>query len=68
MPLEVDRQELKSELAFARLLAVNNNIKSTDYGQGFYDDKPTHPRKRRIIVDRHDYVKPEEEEIDDDTR
>jgi hypothetical protein len=41
VPLEVDKLEMMSEVAFSRLLSVNNNIVPTDYGQGIYDDKAT---------------------------
>ena len=61
VPLEIDRQELKAEMALHRLLSVNNNIEVMDYGQAVYDDPATNRRDRITIVERPDYVKPKEE-------
>ena len=45
-PIEMLKIGEEAELAFSRLLDVNNNITPMDYGGGVYDDRPTLQRDK----------------------
>ena len=50
-PIEITKLAEEAELAYSKLLSLNNDIQMTDYGQAFYDDMPSLQRnKKRVLL------------------
>lgn len=52
----------EAELAFSRLLDVNNNIPAMDYGQGVYDDMATLQRNKIRVLNADERTREEKED------
>ena len=65
VPINMEKIEARAELGYYRLICVNNNIETMDYGQAVYDDIPTIKRNKINIIDQQNYV-PDENEIRDE--
>ena len=51
VPINMEKIEARAELGYYRLICVNNNIETLDYGQAVYDDIPTLKRNKINIID-----------------
>lgn len=49
VPVGIQKQSAKVELAYSKLMDVNNNIEPLDYGAGVYEDMPDIKRGKNLI-------------------
>ena len=65
IPIGLEKIESRAELAYYRLIGVNNNIEMMDYGAAVYDDIPSLKRNKKAMVETEGY-RPDEEELKDE--
>ena len=54
-PIEITKLAEEAELAYSKLLSLNNDIQMMDYGQAFYDDVPTLQRNKKRVLTKAEW-------------